>query len=103
MIACAGVVLIYSFWGEGYRFLAPIVWLQHPMLVMPGVALLLASLIWILIAQKQMGESWRIGIDREQKTALVNRGVFRLSRNPIFLGMRLTLLGYFLSPFRSRG
>ncbi|MGH9837592.1 MAG: methyltransferase family protein [Blastocatellia bacterium] len=96
MIACAGVVLIYSFWSEGYRFLAPIVWLQHPMLVVLGVALLLVSLIWILIAQQQMGESWRIGIDHEQKTALVSRGVFRLSRNPIFLGMRATLLGYFL-------
>jgi protein-S-isoprenylcysteine O-methyltransferase Ste14 len=34
----------------------------------------------------QMGDSWRIGIDQEQKTSLVRHGVFKLSRNPIFLG-----------------
>jgi protein-S-isoprenylcysteine O-methyltransferase Ste14 len=97
MMACAGVVLVYSFWREGYQWLAPIVWLQQPALQATGIALLLVSLLWILIAQKQMGDSWRIGIDQEQKTMLVNRGVFRLSRNPIFLGMRVTLLGYFLT------
>jgi protein-S-isoprenylcysteine O-methyltransferase Ste14 len=44
-----------------------------------------------------MRESWRIGIDEEVKTELVRRGVFRLSRNPIFLGMRIMLIGFFLA------
>jgi len=96
IIACAGVVLIYSLSGEVYRFLAPIYWLRHPALILIGVGLLLVSFGWILIAQKQMGDSWRIGIDREQKTSLVRHGVFKLSRNPIFLGMRINLLGLFL-------
>jgi protein-S-isoprenylcysteine O-methyltransferase Ste14 len=43
-----------------------------------------------------MGESWRIGIDEEHRTSLVQRGVFGLSRNPIFVGMMITLLGLFL-------
>jgi protein-S-isoprenylcysteine O-methyltransferase Ste14 len=43
-----------------------------------------------------MGESWRIGIDEERRAPLVRKGVFGLSRNPIFLGMMLTLLGLFL-------
>lgn len=96
MAACTAIVLIYSFWNEGYQFLAPIVWLQQPALRTTGVILLIVSLVWILLAQQQMGDSWRIGIDQEQMTALVRRGVFKLSRNPIFLGMRFTLLGYFL-------
>ncbi len=96
IIACAGVVLIYSLSGEVYRFLAPIYWLQRPALVLIGVGLLLVSFAWILIAQKQMGDSWRIGIDQEQKTSLVRHGVFKLSRNPIFLGMRVNLFGLFL-------
>lgn len=48
------------------------------------------------MAQAEMGESWRIGLDQEHRTPLVRAGVFRLSRNPIFLGMMLTLLGLFL-------
>ncbi len=96
MVAYAGVVVIYSFGGDLYRFLAPISWLQHPMLVVSGVVLLLVAFVWILIAQKQMGDSWRIGIDHELKTQLVSEGVFKISRNPIFLGMHINLLGLFL-------
>jgi protein-S-isoprenylcysteine O-methyltransferase Ste14 len=44
-----------------------------------------------------MGNSWRIGIDEEKKTPLVQSGLFRFSRNPIFLGMIITLLGVFLT------
>jgi protein-S-isoprenylcysteine O-methyltransferase Ste14 len=35
-------------------------------------------------------------MDEEHRTPLVRKGVFGLSRNPIFLGMMLTLLGRFL-------
>ncbi len=96
MIACAGVVLIHSWSSDLYRFLVPIAWLQHPTLVVIGFALLLVSFVWILVAQQQMGDSWRIGIDHELKTLLVRKGVFKFSRNPIFLGMRANLLGLFL-------
>jgi protein-S-isoprenylcysteine O-methyltransferase Ste14 len=44
-----------------------------------------------------MGEAWRIGIDSEHRTPLVRKGVFGVSRNPIFLGMMITLLGLFLT------
>jgi protein-S-isoprenylcysteine O-methyltransferase Ste14 len=94
--ACAGVVLVYSLWPAGYEWLVPITWLERPALALVGLVLLVVSLVWTLLAQKQMGDSWRIGIDQEKKTALVSHGVFRLSRNPIFLGMRLNLLGFFL-------
>lgn len=96
MAVSAGVVLLHSLSSEIYNYLAPIAWLQHPTLVTLGVVLLLVSFFWILLAQKQMGDSWRIGIDHEVKTPLVREGVFKLSRNPIFLGMRINLLGLFL-------
>ena len=59
--------------------------------------LLTTSTLWVAVAQAQMGDSWRIGIDPDAKTELVAHGVFGLSRNPIFLGMRLMLLGLFLA------
>lgn len=90
------VVLVYSFWPTGYQYFVPIVWLERSWLIWSGVALLLLSLIWTVLAQAQMGESWRIGIDEDHRTPLVTSGVFGWSRNPIFVGMKITLLGLFL-------
>ena len=90
------VVLVYSFWSSVYVYLMPIEWLEYSWLRLIGIVLLLSSLVWTVIAQAQMGESWRIGIDQSHRTSLVQSGVFSLSRNPIFLGMLLTLFGLFL-------
>jgi protein-S-isoprenylcysteine O-methyltransferase Ste14 len=61
-----------------------------------GWFLLITSFGWLLIAQVQMGNSWRIGIDSKNSTAMVSSGLFSVSRNPIFLAMRINLLGFFL-------
>jgi protein-S-isoprenylcysteine O-methyltransferase Ste14 len=45
-----------------------------------------------LVAQSQMGASWRIGIPNE-RTALVERGFYARVRNPIYTGFLLALLG----------
>jgi protein-S-isoprenylcysteine O-methyltransferase Ste14 len=45
-----------------------------------------------VVAQVQMGTAWRIGID-DRPTELITEGLFALSRNPIFSGMILTLIG----------
>ena len=91
------VVFVYSFWPSRYQYFLPIVWLESSWLIWSGVALLLLSLIWTVVAQAQMGESWRIGIDEEHRTPLVTSGVFGWSRNPIFVGIKITLLGLFLT------
>jgi protein-S-isoprenylcysteine O-methyltransferase Ste14 len=43
-----------------------------------------------------MGEAWRIGIDTEHRTPLVQTGIYRISRNPIYIGVVITLSGLFL-------
>ena len=90
------VIILYATSTSWYQYLAPIIWLQRSALRWCGLLLLVLSLIWIAIAQAQMGSSWRIGIDAKRQTTLVHHGLFRLSRNPIFLGMRVNLLGFFL-------
>ena len=77
------------------EYLIPISWLEIDLLRYVGYALLLASLVWVVTAQVQMADSWRIGID-SSKTQLVSTGLFGVSRNPIFLGMMGTLLGLLL-------
>lgn len=94
--AITAVSLLYALSSEWYAVLTPIRWLEQPALVVLGLGLLVASLVWTLIAQSHLGAAWRIGIDERHATELVQRGVFGLSRNPIFLGMRATLLGFFL-------
>lgn len=89
-------VLVYSFLPNWYVHFTPIQWLQIEAAKYIGIAFLIFSLIWVLVAQAQMGSSWRIGIDAENETTLVTHGIFKLSRNPIFLGMRFNLLGVFL-------
>ncbi len=91
------VVFVYSFSPFVYTYTLPIQWLEHRWLRLIGVLLLLLSLVWTAVAQSQMGEAWRIGIDTEHRTPLVHKGLFGISRNPIFLGMILTLLGLFLT------
>lgn len=91
-------VSIVGYWigGNTYRFLLPMPYLDATAVQVAGMVLCLVSFVWTIIAQKQMDRSWRIGIDTQHATELVTKGLFRFSRNPIFLGMLFTLTGFFL-------
>jgi len=90
------LILVSSFLPAANRFAGPITWLELRTVQWLGIALLLVSLIWTAIAQYQMGQSWRIGIDRDHRSPLVEKGLFKFSRNPIYVGLVATLLGLFL-------
>ncbi len=97
MLALTVVIIVYTFVPNFYPFLLSIFWLENEIVQYAGIGLLLISLLWTVSAQIQMGNSWRIGIDEEKKTELVRTGVFAWSRNPIFLGMIVTLAGMLLA------
>jgi protein-S-isoprenylcysteine O-methyltransferase Ste14 len=90
------VVGIYAFENDWYDYLLPFWYLEHPVLIKIGWGLLILSLILVWIAQSQMANSWRIGIDEKNKTKLVTSGMFAISRNPIFLGIMIANVGLFL-------
>lgn len=96
LIVTAVIVVLAAFLPNLYGYLVPIDYLAHSALNNIGVILLSIAVIWVLIAQVHMQKSWRIGIDEDVKTELVQTGLFKFSRNPIFLGMRVMLLGLFL-------
>ena len=89
-------VSIYVFGGKWYEFLMPIWYLENQIIRNIGWVIIHFSLVCIFIAQLQMKDSWRIGIDEDNKTELVTNGLFQYSRNPIFLGVILSNLGLFL-------
>lgn len=95
-LALVIVLLINAFFTDYYKFIMPIWYLEHLTIQLIGFALIHFALIWILIAQIQMGKSWRIGFDKQQNTELKTNGLFRISRNPVFLGMTVSLFGIFL-------
>jgi protein-S-isoprenylcysteine O-methyltransferase Ste14 len=54
-----------------------------------GIALCGAAGVVTVVAQLQMGSSWRIGVEAGERTDLVTGGLFAWVRNPIFTGMVL--------------
>lgn len=96
MLSLALEILVLNVVPEASTWLGTLPALRTPGVVWTGWVLLLTSLGWIALAQAHLGASWRIGVDESARTALVQQGVFARSRNPIFLGMRLNLLGLLL-------
>jgi protein-S-isoprenylcysteine O-methyltransferase Ste14 len=94
LIFIVGIInLVYP---EGIKYFAPFFWLEISILKYAGFILIHFALLWIVIAQIQMSNSWRVGIDHSVKTELKTTGLFSVSRNPVFLGMLITLVGIFL-------
>jgi protein-S-isoprenylcysteine O-methyltransferase Ste14 len=61
--------------------------LDHWAVATAGVVVALVGILLTLLAQLSMGDSWRIGVDPDEHTAL------RLVRNPIFSAMSVTATG----------
>jgi protein-S-isoprenylcysteine O-methyltransferase Ste14 len=61
-----------------------------------GLVLAVGGIALTFGAQLAMGDSWRVGVDPEERTDLVTDGPFRLVRNPIYSAMLPTVLGLVL-------
>jgi protein-S-isoprenylcysteine O-methyltransferase Ste14 len=59
-----------------------------------GVILMASGLALMVTAQVGLGASWRIGIEEDARPGLVTHGLYRYSRNPIFLAFLIFLVGY---------
>ena len=89
-------VLLFASRLFNYDYFLPIKPLEISSIKIVGIVLLVVSLAWTIIAQYHMKNSWRIGIDTETKTDLITNGLFNISRNPIFFGMTISMIGLFL-------
>jgi protein-S-isoprenylcysteine O-methyltransferase Ste14 len=92
--ACAGLVaLVVELWGIGSRIRL----LPPDPVRLGGVALMVLGVVLTLVAQLEMGSSWRVGVDSTEATDLVTTGPFRWVRNPIFAATLAVMLGVLLT------
>ena len=61
-----------------------------------GTVMVLGATALMLAAQLDLGASWRVGIDQGARPGLVTGGLYRYSRNPIYVAMLAALLGFAL-------
>lgn len=64
-----------------------------------GVIVGIIGTIIFICAVLHMKDSWRAGVSETDKTSLVTRGIYQISRNPAFLGFDLVYLGILLQFF----
>jgi protein-S-isoprenylcysteine O-methyltransferase Ste14 len=89
-------ILLNAFFTSTIQYLVPIEYLQNDILAWVGLGLVHLAFLIIFIAQRNMANEWRIGIDNENKVNLITKGMFGVSRNPIFLGVIIVFIGLFL-------
>lgn len=74
-------------------WLQPVPMLTETTAARIGVVAAVGGMFLTLAAQSSMGDSWRIGVDRTERTDLVRAGAFLVCRNPIFTAMAVTGVG----------
>ncbi|MGO4443660.1 isoprenylcysteine carboxylmethyltransferase family protein [Mycobacterium sp. 2YAF39] len=75
---------------------SPVSFLHAPWIQSTGTVIAVLGIAGTVYAQLDMGDSWRIGVDRNETTTLMRTGVFGWVRNPIFTAMVVFGLGFAL-------
>ena len=96
LISMAVIVLNFVFIEQNYHWLVPIPYLEPIIIGNIGMLISGIGLAIAIIAQWQMGNSWRLGLNKKEKTSLVTTNLFKYSRNPIYLGLLVSYIGFFM-------
>jgi len=59
-----------------------------------GTGSMIAGTVLIVVAQLEMGASWRVGLDDTTRPGVVVGGLYRVCRNPIYVTLLVVLAGY---------
>lgn len=67
--------------------------LESDATLIAGIVVASIGVVLTVMAQANMGASWRIGVDESDETDLVTGSAFQIVRNPIFTAMLVTAVG----------
>jgi protein-S-isoprenylcysteine O-methyltransferase Ste14 len=62
-----------------------------------GILVIAVGISIFILAIIFMKSSWRVGIDKNTRTFLITNGIYKLSRNPAFVGFNLMSFGLFIT------
>jgi len=91
LVLWATLILLIAFNIKVPIILDPII--QNSYLSYIGIISCYMGLVIFLSALISFGKSWRVGIDNDNHGKLVTTGIFKYSRNPIFLFMNIYFIG----------
>ena len=63
-------------------------------IILAGALTGVTGIVFFVLAMRQMKDNWRAGIDESQSTSMVTDGIYKISRNPAFVGFDLFYIGY---------
>jgi protein-S-isoprenylcysteine O-methyltransferase Ste14 len=73
-----------------FSFISP---LFHPFGIILGILLAVCGYTGTLWCYSTLGNSWRIGINKNERTVLIKHGPYRFIRHPIYLFQIIILIG----------
>ncbi len=85
VIEAVSIIWNFRIWKSSYTWI--------------GIGVAALGVLVFIAAAATMRDSWRAGIPEKDKTELVTTGIYRISRNPAFLGFDLLYLGLLLAFF----
>lgn len=66
-------------------------------IVSAGIFMMFAGFSLTIAGHINLGENWSSGVDTNRETNLVNNGLYSKSRNPMFIGIIVTQIGFLLA------
>lgn len=99
LLGAAAVLDLYLIFRAPFPVLDRIVYALPTLGAFTAVIILVAGGFIIVASQTGMGSSWRVGVPKTENhiDELVTTGLHGVSRNPVYLGIMLFLIGAFVA------
>jgi protein-S-isoprenylcysteine O-methyltransferase Ste14 len=94
--ACFVITILSVYSQQWHHRMGAIDFLRHPFVAYSGLAIFVASIVGVWVVSAQLKDSWRAGVPDNQKTELIQDGIYAFIRNPYFLCYYLMFFGLFL-------
>ncbi len=92
------MVCLFRYFFPGIdSYLGLFVFLNVWPIVLAGNIMITAGFLFTAVIHFSLGRTWRSGIDPDKPDRLVTDGFYKLSRNPMFLGVATAQVGFLLA------